>query len=104
MQPEKFAGCQPIFLAGLENLAGLADDLKLVVAKKLLQRSLDSSQFRRNRLRLRDIFGDNEPAPNRLRSMYLRRHAYDQRDKSGKEREPASHEESFRCVIRWQRL
>src|SRR5438094_2447807 len=30
-QPEKFAGCEPVFLAGFECLARLADNLKLVI-------------------------------------------------------------------------
>src|ERR1041385_4384747 len=39
MQREIFAGSQPIFLAGSERFAGLADDLELIVAEKFFQRS-----------------------------------------------------------------
>ncbi len=34
MQPEEFARCKPVFLAGLECLLRLANHLKLVVAEK----------------------------------------------------------------------
>src|SRR5439155_25182030 len=37
-QPEKFAGCEPVFLAGFECLARLADNLKLVITEKVLQK------------------------------------------------------------------
>ena len=34
MQPEKFAGCEPVFLSSLECFLRLADYLELVVAEK----------------------------------------------------------------------
>ena len=36
MQPEKFAGCEPVFLSSLECFLRLADYLELVVAEKFL--------------------------------------------------------------------
>src|SRR6266513_4817601 len=99
MQSKKFTGCEPIFLAGIEHLARLADDLKLVVTKKFLQGTLDPVQFRRDRLRLRDIFRDDESAPNCLRALQLWRCAHNQPGKSGDERERTTHE---RLVI-WLR-
>ena len=75
MQPEKFARRKPIFLAGLECLLRLADHLKLVVAEKFFQRSLDPSQFRWNRLWLGDVLRDDKSAPDRLRCPAARRRA-----------------------------
>src|SRR5882724_5655381 len=103
VQPEKFAGGEPIFLAGLERLSRLADHLKLIVAKKVLERLLDPSQLRWNRLWLLYVLRDHETAPNHLRAAQLRRRAQNQ-CKGDKEHEGAGHERLFGCVIRRQRL
>src|SRR4029453_13185580 len=103
MQPEEFAGGEPIFLAGFERFSRLADHLELFVAEKVFQRLLDSGQLRWNRLRLLNILRDHETAPNRLRAAQLRRRAQNQR-KGDKEQEGAGHERLFGCVIRRQRL
>ena len=104
MQPEKFARGQPIFLPGLERLARLANDLKLIIAEKVFQRPFNPSQFRWNRLRLRHVLCDHKSAPHRLRAAQVRRRAHDQRDKGGQERQGTSHERLFGCVVRRQRL
>ena len=77
MQPEEFAGGEPIFLAGLERLSRLADDLKLIVTEKVLERLFDPSQLWRNRLRLPNVLRDHETAPNRLRAAQVRPRAQD---------------------------
>ena len=104
MQPEKFAGGEPIFLPGLKRLLRLANHLKLIVAEKLLERSLDPGQLRRNRLRLGHVLRDHQAAPHLLRAAQARDRAHDQRDKCEQERARASHEGLFGCVIRRQRL
>src|SRR5438034_4735872 len=67
MQPEKFAGCEPVFLASLECLLRLANHLELVVAEKFFKRPFDAGQFRWNRLWLGDLLRDAQYAPDRLR-------------------------------------
>src|SRR5438034_5827160 len=83
MQTEEFAGRKPIFLAGLECLLRLADHLKLIVAEKLFQGSLDACQFWRNRLWLCDIFRDDESTPDRLCAPQSRDRAEDEGRKDG---------------------
>src|SRR4030095_8587399 len=94
MQPEEFAGGEPIFLAGFERLSRLADHLELIVAEKVFQRLLDPGQFRWNRLRLLNILRDHETAPNRLRAAQPRRRAQNQ-GKGGKEKAARGSERCF---------
>ena len=104
MQSEKFARRKPIFLTGLKGLLRLADHLKLVVAEKLFQRSFNPSQFRRNRLRLRNVLRNDKPAPDCLRRLRRGRRGHRQEKNRDYDRQRAMHEQLFRGVIGRQSL
>src|SRR5436189_2243196 len=104
MQTEELAGRKPIFLAGLECLLRLADHLKLIVAEKLFQGSLDTRQFWRNRLWLCDIFRDDESTPHRLCAPQSRGRAEDEGETRNPVRRHATHKQLFGRVIGRQTL
>jgi hypothetical protein len=61
MQSEKFARCQPIFLARLECFLRLANDLELVITK-VPSKAVRFESTLRDRLRLLDILSNHQAA------------------------------------------
>ena len=84
MQREIFAVCQPIFLAGLKRFVRLADELELIVTEKVLEGLFEFVQLGRNRRRLRNIFGNDQSAPDRV-GRIKGRCARRQREANGKQ-------------------
>ena len=68
VQREVLARREPVFFAGLEDFPRLANDFKLIVAERPLQRSPKLMHLRRRRRRMGRIRGHDQAAPDVLAS------------------------------------
>src|SRR5438270_4132806 len=85
MKRKIFARGQPILRARDERLPRLADHFELIVTEPFLERRLYPIQLRRNRLRLRDVIRDDEPAPDHLGRRRRQRASRDEREAQAKQ-------------------
>src|SRR4051812_23149867 len=86
---------QPAFLARLQCLARLANNLKLIVAEELLKILLYRSQLGRNGRGVLRILGNDQTAPDRLGPSHSSGHAQRHHQEQGEERRPEFHKRYF---------